>query len=114
LRFRGRRPFLEAGQFGGDADLLVRLIDIDLRPAEPVLRPGARPERCEIEPPKHVVEHAIHLAMQRIKRMDVGATLEADLAASVVPGNEILDGHGVFLLSQATSAADKPPRKSGW
>jgi len=36
--------------------------------------------------------------MQRKKRMDVGATLEADLAASVVPGYEILDGPGVFLL----------------
>jgi hypothetical protein len=34
--------------------------------------------------------------MQRKKRMDVGATLEADLAASVVPGYEILDGPGVF------------------
>jgi hypothetical protein len=50
-------------------------MDVDLGPAEPVLRPGAQPERCEIEPPKYVVEHAIHLAMQRKKRMDVGATL---------------------------------------
>jgi hypothetical protein len=39
--------------------------------------------------------------MQRKKRMDVCATLEADLAASVVPGNEILDGHGVFLLKSS-------------
>jgi len=51
--------------------------------------------------------------MQRKKRMDVGATLEADLAASVVPWNEILDGHGCYSLGQAASAADKPPRKSG-
>jgi hypothetical protein len=33
--------------------------------------------------------------------MNVGATLEADIAASVVPGNEILDGHGVFLLQSS-------------
>jgi hypothetical protein len=36
--------------------------------------------------------------MQRKEWIDVGRTLEAELAASVVPGNEILDGHGVFLL----------------
>jgi hypothetical protein len=35
------------------------------------------------------------------KRMDVGATLEADLAASVVPGYEILDGSGVFPLQSS-------------
>ena len=39
-----------------------------------------------LESPKHVVEHAIHFAMQRKERMHVGSTLEADLAASVVPG----------------------------
>src|ERR1700730_265203 len=32
--------FVESGQFGGDAHLLLRLIDVDLRPAEPVERPG--------------------------------------------------------------------------
>jgi hypothetical protein len=39
--------------------------------------------------------------MQRKKWMDVGATLEADLAAPAVPGNEILDGHGVLLLQSS-------------
>jgi hypothetical protein len=39
--------------------------------------------------------------MQRKERMDVGALLEADLGASVVPGNEILDGHGVLLLESS-------------
>ncbi|WP_244568142.1 hypothetical protein [Bradyrhizobium erythrophlei] len=45
--------------------------------------------------------------MQRKKRMDVGTTLETDLAASVVPGNEILDGHRCVSFNQATSAADR-------
>src|SRR3982074_523122 len=63
--------FLESGQFGGDADLLVCLIDVDLGPAQPVLRPGARSERCEIEPAEYIVEHAVHFTMQRKKRMDV-------------------------------------------
>src|ERR1700738_2074368 len=40
--------------------------------------------------------------MHREKWMDVSTTLEADLAASVVvPGNEILDGHVVFLLQSS-------------
>jgi hypothetical protein len=44
--------------------------------------------------------------MQRKKWMEVGTMLEANLAAPVVPGNEILDSHGVFSLNLATSAAD--------
>jgi len=39
--------------------------------------------------------------MQRKERMHVGSTLEADLAASVVPGYEILDGPGVFPLQSS-------------
>jgi hypothetical protein len=54
-----------------------------------------------VEPAEYIVEHAVHLAMQRKKWMDVGATLEADLAAPAVPGNEILDGHGVLLLQSS-------------
>jgi hypothetical protein len=44
--------------------------------------------------------------MQRKEWMHVGRALEADLAAPVIPGNEILDSHGVFSLNQAISAAD--------
>src|SRR5580704_750656 len=89
---------IEPGQFGGDAHLLVRLVDVDLGPAEPIQGPGGRPERRKIEPAKHVVEHAIHFTMQRKEWIDVGRTLETELAALVVPGNEMLDGHGVFLF----------------
>jgi hypothetical protein len=39
--------------------------------------------------------------MQCKKRMDVGTTLEVHLASLVVPGNEILDSHGVFLLQSS-------------
>src|SRR5881227_3064681 len=37
--------FIEAGQLGGDAHLLVRLVDVDLGPAQPVQCPGW-PKRC--------------------------------------------------------------------
>src|SRR3954463_5960194 len=39
--------FVEARQFGGDAHLLVRLIDVDLGPAKPAQSPG-RSERHKI------------------------------------------------------------------
>ena len=51
--------------------------------------------------------------MQCKNRMDVGTTLEADLAASVVPGNEILMAMVCSSLSQATSAAGQAAAEAG-
>jgi hypothetical protein len=97
---------IEPGQVRGDPHLFVRLVDIDLGPAKPVHCPGW-PERGKIEPAKHVVEHAIHLAMQCKKRMDVGTTLEADLAPLLFQGMRSLMAMVYSSFNQATSAADK-------
>jgi hypothetical protein len=45
--------------------------------------------------------------------MDIGTTLDADLAAVVVPGMRSLMAMVCSSFDQATSAADEPPRKSG-
>jgi len=37
--------------------------------------------------------------VQREEWMDVGTAVNADLAAPVVPRNEILDSHGVFSFN---------------
>ena len=54
---------------------------------------------------KYVVEHAIHFAVQRKEWMYVACAVEANLASFVVPGNEILDSHGVFSFDKRP-----PPR----
>jgi hypothetical protein len=58
-------------------------------------------ERCEIEPAKDIVEHAIHLAVKRKERIRIGTPMNADLPPAAVPGDEILDTHGVFLLNSS-------------
>jgi hypothetical protein len=98
---------VETGQLGGDAYLFVRFINVDLGPIQ---CPGW-PKRCKIKSAKHVVEHAIHFAMQRKEWMDVSTAVDADVATPVVPGNEVLDSHAVFSLKRLPPRSG-PPWKS--
>src|SRR5215217_3520479 len=112
---------IHAGELGRDADLAIRGVHLEARPAPaPCARPACGPvERCgraRVEAVEDIVEESVHFAMELEERANLVALHGAgDAGTAAAPGNEIFDSHGIllFMLLTPPSQARSLPAGSG-
>src|SRR5262249_30131153 len=99
---------VQAGQLCRDLHFLVGVAHLNTRPAQHSIDPAIKAKRSEIKPAKDVIEHPVHLTVQRQERTGLPAASNRDIAPAI-PRDEISHAHCI-LHCIGTSSRPRPAR----